>query len=190
MCGTKTVKLYAIQAPQVLDAIERDGVCYSKSDYVRRKYGESAPVFLTAYGWFVQEAEKIVPKPVGAEYPYWAFQDPHSIDTSAGGILLKLRVPCDEAVFFDVRDWNRILQLSYLGLSEIEERAFSQELAKRGLNGNQIMLTAFYPEWKQAVMESWKRLFRHHKEILAGDTAGVESVQAALWRIKREWIQI
>ena len=188
MCGTGTVELYAAQAPRVLEAIERDGVCYSREEYVRRKYGESAPIFLTAYGWFVREAEKLVPRPEGAEYPYWAFMDPRSVDASAGGLLLRLRAPRDEAVFFDVRDWNRVLQLSYLGEDEAEERAFSRELAMRGLNANQIMLTAFYPEWKQAVLESWRRLFRHHERILAGDTSAVGSVQAALWRIKREWI--
>lgn len=188
MCGPKEVQLYAMQAQPVLDVIERDGVCYSKAEYVRRKYAESAPIFLTAYGWYVQEAEKIVPKPEGAEYPYWAFKDLYSVDGSGGGNLLKLCVPCDEAVFFDVRDFNRILKLSYIGENEEDERAFSEELKKRGLNTNQVMLTSFYPEWKKQIMDSWRRLFRHHEAILAGDTNGVHSVQASLWRIKKEWI--
>lgn len=114
MYGLKTVQLYAMQAQTVLDVIERDGVCYSKAEYVRRKYAESAPIFLTAYGWYVREAEKIVPRPKGAEYPYWAFKDLYSVDGSGGGKLLKLCVPGTEAVFFDVQDWNRILRLSYI----------------------------------------------------------------------------
>lgn len=188
MYGPKVVQLYAMQAQPVLDAIERDGVCYSKAEYVRRKYAESAPIFLTAYGWYVREAEKIVPKPEGAEYPYWAFKELYSVDGSGGGNLLKLCVPCDEAVFFDVQDWNRILKLSYIGENEEDECAFSEKLQKCGLNTNQIMLTSFYPEWKKQIMDSWKRLFRHHEAILAGNTEGVHSVQASLWRIKREWI--
>jgi len=189
MYGLKTVPLYAMQAQTVLDVIERDGVCYSKAEYVRRKYAESAPIFLTAYGWYVREAEKIVPRPKGAEYPYWAFKDLYSVDGSGGGKLLKLCVPGTEAVFFDVQDWNRILRLSYIGENEEEERAFYEELHKCGLHTNQIMLTSFYPEWKKRIMDSWKRLFRHHEAILSGDTAGVHSVQASLWHIKKEWIQ-
>ena len=181
--------LYAVQAQPVLDAIQRDGVCYSKAEYVRRKYEESARIFLTAYGWYVREAEKIVPKPAGAEYPYWVFADLFNIDGSAGGTILELRVPEKEAVFFDTQDWNRILQLSYLGENEEDERAFSAELERRGMDVYQVMLTAFYPEWKRKIMESWKRLFRHHEAILNGDTTGVHSVQAGLWRIRKDWIR-
>ena len=188
MCGSREVCLYAMQAQKVLDVIERDGVCYSRAEYVRRKYAESAPIFLTAYGWFVREAEKIVPRPENAEYPYWAFRDLYSVDGSGGGCLLKLRVPDNEAVFFDVHDWNKILRLSYIGQDEEDEQAFAWELEQRGLNTNQIMLTSFYPEWKEKITDSWKRLFRHHEAILAGDTSGVHSVQASLWRIKKEWI--
>lgn len=183
------IKLYAVQAQPVLDVIRRDGVCYSKAEYVRRKYEESAPIFLTAYGWYVREAEKIVPKPAGAEFPYWAFADLFNIDGSAGGNVLELCVPEEEAVFFDSRDWNKILQLSYLGEDEEDEQAFSAEIMRRGMNVSQIMLTAFYPDWKRKITESWKRLFRHHEAILAGDCSGVHSVQAGLWRIQKAWIR-
>ena len=61
-------------------------------------------------------------------------------------------------------------------------------LAQCGANENQVMLTAFYPQWKQEILESWGRLFRHHERIKAGDNTGVGSVQAGLWQIKAEWI--
>ena len=63
--GDKVI-LYAAQADAVLKAIERDGRCFSREEYVRRKYGESGPIFLTVYRWFVKEAAKLVPKPEGA----------------------------------------------------------------------------------------------------------------------------
>ena len=44
--GDKVI-LYAAQADAVLKAIERDGRCFSREEYVRRKYGESGPIFLT-----------------------------------------------------------------------------------------------------------------------------------------------
>ena len=51
--GDKVI-LYAAQADAVLKAIERDGRCFSQEEYVRRKYGESGPIFLTVYKWFVK----------------------------------------------------------------------------------------------------------------------------------------
>lgn len=105
--GDKVI-LYAAQADAVLKAIERDGRCFSREEYVRRKYGESGPNFLTVYKWFVKEAVKLVPRPEGAEFPYWSFMNLYSLDQSPGTRTLTLCVPRDEAVFFDMYDWNKI----------------------------------------------------------------------------------
>lgn len=183
---SNTIKLYSSQTKLVLDAIERDDVCYSKAEYVRRKYQESAPIFLTAYSWFVSQMPKYVKKPEEAEYPYWAFADLYSVDQSDN--ILNLTVPKEEAVFFDVMDWNKVMRLSYIGETPEEEKAFFEDMALRGLNWNDVMLTSFYPEWKQKIMKSWERLFRHHEQIKAGDYSGVHSVQAGLWRIKKDWM--
>lgn len=96
--GDKVI-LYAAQADAVLKAIERDGRCFSREEYVRRKYGESGPIFLTVYKWFVKEAVKLVPRPEGAEFPYWSFMNLYSLDQSPGTRTLTLCVPRDEAVF-------------------------------------------------------------------------------------------
>ena len=88
-----TITLYASQADPVIEAIERNGVCYSKEAYVRKKYQESAKIFTTAYSWFVREMEKYVKKPDGAEYPYWAFHEAYNVDQSMGGNFLTLEVP-------------------------------------------------------------------------------------------------
>lgn len=182
---SNTIILYSSQTDIVMNVIEREGVCYSKEEYIRRKYQESAPVFLTAYSWFVSQMPKYVPKPERAEFPYWAFADLYSVDQSDN--ILHLSVPKDEAVFFDVMDWNKIMRLSYIGENEAEEKAIFEDMAMRGLNWNDVMLTSFYPDWKKKIMESWNRLFRHHEAIKEGDCSGVHSVQAGLWQIKKNW---
>ncbi len=187
-CQRDTVTLYAAQSTPVLQAIARDGVCYSRAEYVRRKYGESAPLFLTVYGWFVERARAYVPRPPEAEFPYWAFAEKSSIDLSSAEHILTLEVPRDQAVFFDVFDWNRLLQLRYLGETPEEERAFRRELELRGLDNQKVMLSSFYPEWKERIQKSWDRLFRWHARIRAGDASCVGSVQAGLWCIRKEWI--
>ena len=181
--------LYAAQAQPVLDALERDGVCHSRAEYVKKKYGESAPVFLTAYNWFVQQLPLYVPKPEGAEFPYGAFRDLYSVDPMGTAGVLKLQVPEGQAVLFAVEDWTKITQLRYIGKDAADERAFAKELAARGLRWEQVMLTSFYPDLKQQIYDSWQRLFRHHEALLRGEDCGGIRVQAGLWELRREWVQ-
>ena len=183
-----TIRLYSFQTDVVYQVLKRDGVCYSKEEYVRKKYKESAKVFINAYGWFVKEAQHIVPKPEGAEYPYWAFTDLYNVDQTGDGHVLTLDVPIGEAIFFDMLDWTKIMQMHYIGENESEEATFSEELKNMGMNEFQIMTSNFYPEQKARIQESWKRLFGHQQAIEAGDNSGVHSVQAGLWCIKDEWI--
>lgn len=178
--------LFTAQQQVVLDVLQQSGTAFSKREYVEKKYREIGPVFLTAYSWFVNKAKDYVPMPEGAEYPYWVFRDPFNVPAEAGK-LHRLSVPADEAIFFDMHDWNKILQLHYIGENEREEKAFTQDLLDRGLNYNKVMLGSFYPAEKQQIMESWNRLFRWHEKIKAGDTDCVENIQAALWCLKKEW---
>ena len=184
-----TVMLYSSQSEVVVNSLERDGICFSKQEYVIKKYEESAPIFVAVYGWFAIAAEKYLPKPKGAEYPYWAFRDLYSIEQSSDSRILRLCIPTDEAIFFDMYDWNKILRLQYIGETESDEKRFRQMLVGYGIRReSDIILTNFYPELKHQVQDSWQRLFRHHEKIKAGDTAGIESVQAGLWQLKQEWI--
>lgn len=183
------VILYSSQAEAVLQIIERDGECFSKRKYVEDKYQESAPIFVSAYSWFVHEAEKYVVRPENAEYPYWAFKDIYSVEASGDSRIIKLEVPVDEAVFFDMYDWNKILSLKYIGETETDEQEFRKMLRDYGITReSDVVLTNFYPNLKRQVKESWKRLFRHHEDIINGETQGIGSIQAGLWTIRKEWI--
>ena len=97
-----TVMLYSSQSEVVINALGREGICFSKQEYVVKKYEESAPIFVAVYGWFAIAAEKYLPKPKGAEYPYWAFRDLYSIEQSSDSRILRLCIPTDEAIFFDM----------------------------------------------------------------------------------------
>ena len=76
-----TITLYASQADPVIEAIERNGVCYSKEAYVRKKYQESAKIFTTAYSWFVREMEKMATD----AFPTFPLK-PHGVIESSGNI--------------------------------------------------------------------------------------------------------
>jgi len=160
-----TITLYASQADPVIEAIERNGVCYSKEAYVRKKYQESAKIFTTAYSWFVREMEKYVKKPDGAEYPYWAFREAYNVDQSMGGNFLTLEVPLDEVLLFDMYDWNKILCLKYIGEDEKDEEQFQEQLEMYGIKEMDAVLSNFYPLQKQQILKSWQRLTRYHEEL-------------------------
>ncbi len=184
---SNTVIVYSAQTSTVIDVLNRDGVCYSKREYVLKKYEDTAKVFTTVYDAFVSEAVKYVPKPEGADYPYWAFTDLYNVDTT-GADVLKLCVPTDELIFFDMYDFTKMLNQSYMGEDEKDEQTFIKKVTECGVkNISDITLTSFYPLLKREVLASWKRLFRHHEAIKSGDS-DVKNVQVGLWRIKKEWI--
>lgn len=183
-----TITLYTPQGPAVIQALARDGVCFCLPEYIRAKYAESAPLFLTVYHWFARQAARLVPPPPGAQLPYWTTADPRAVDLSGGGQVLRLAVPRDQAVFFSLYDWNKLLQLRLLTDNPAEEAAFQRELELRGLDRRQVVLTDFYPEWKQLILHSWERLFCVHASVRDGVLAQTEGIQAALWCLRREWL--
>ena len=183
------VKLFSPQAEAVWQAVENEGTAFSRREYVIKKYEESAGLFLAAYDAYVREAEKIVPRPDDRAYPYWAFASEELVDRSGGLRVMRLRVPLEEAVFFDQYDWYKVLRLSYIGETDKDEEAFARGLEMRGIrDSSEAVLRPFYPDVKRQITESWKRLFRHDSAIRNGDTSGVRAVQAGLWQIKKEWL--
>ena len=158
--------LWTLQSEEVCRKIEEDGVVFSRRAYVQKKYAEAAPVFLTAYDFFAAAAPRYAPKPEGAEYPYWAFGDPRDLDLSGGGKVLQLRVPADQAVFFDMYDWYRVLNLEYMPESPEDAAEFAETLRLRGVRDmRDVMFRTFYPDLKQRMMSGWMRLFRFDSAV-------------------------
>lgn len=176
------VTLYTAQRQIVLDTIERDGVYFVKREYIKAKYGESAWVFSEAYSFFRREAPKYLPCPDEAESGIWLYHDPRWTYATPDTGLIKLSIPRDKVLFFDLRLWNRILNLDYIGADERDERDFADHLKRLGLSDTRkIFTTAFYPLEKRKVTQSWNRLF---------DSAGFEEIylEAASWELRKEWI--
>ena len=189
MDNKDNIILYSAQSKTVYDIIEKEGQCFSRKEYVLKKYGDSAAIFTAIYSFFVRELVKYIEKPEGAEYPYWAFTDIVNVDCSGGGVLLKLSVPKDETVLFDMYEWIKILKLNYLGDSEKEELEFRDEIKGYGIkNEADIMLSSFYPMQKRKIEKSWEKLFRYDKILKSDEAHNIGAVQAGLWRIKKEWI--
>ncbi len=179
----ETCTLYTAQAPVVLDAIEREGLSFVKREYIQNKYGDQSWVFQQAYSFFAQHAPAYGDKPAYAESGIWCYCDRRWASSGAGGCLLELEVPADQAVLFDLRVWNKMLNLQYVGADEADEEAFEQTLASRGVrNHTEIFSTPFHPVLKQQVLASWQRLFDSAQDCPP------EYLEAGLWEIRKEWL--
>ena len=182
------IRLYSAQTDVVVDKIINDGVCFSKEEYIKKKYQECSNIFLTAYKWYISEARNIVPVPKGASYPYWAFTQTYSVDRSGFPNILVLDVPMDEVVFFKVSDWNQVIRMEYLTDNEEEKEKFENEMKRRGVSYTDIMLTSFYPLQKNKIRSSWSALFKNDADMKAGKLPEDKNMQAGLWQIKKEWV--
>lgn len=71
------------------------------------------------------------------------------------------------------------------GEDEADERAFQAYLKQCGVREMDAVLTGFYPELKQKIMDSWPRLFRHHEQIRAGENPGRKASRLPCGRLKK-----
>ena len=138
----------------------------------------------------LQNAINYMQKPEGAEYPYWAFKDLYNIEYTSDNLPLKLSVPLDECILFDVADYNKLLTFDYLSFDDEEYDAFHKEIESQGLNAYKIMNSNFYPMYKSKILNSWKRLFEKNEKLKLGKyEVAKQGVQAFLWCIKKEWVE-
>ncbi len=179
------ITLWSSQQPIVLDTLAREGVYRVRRAFVGQKYGPSGWNFQMAYGFFVREAGKRLPPPPGAESPVWCFLDRKWVDVPAGASLLRIVPPRTQVLLFDLRRWNRILNLEYLPSGPEDAAAFARELERQGVsNPLDLFRTPYYPQLRRRVEESWKGLFQDPEHLEPAYT------QAALWELRPEWVEV
>lgn len=192
-----TITMYTSQTKPVLDTVGQDGISYVKQKYIDLKYQDTAWIFKEAYHFFNSHAKQILDKPEQAESPIWVFHDPKWAKPDQSSIQLKLRIPSDEIILFDLRKWNRVLNLKLLGTIE-EEEQFHAELEKWGIKDSSDVFSGnFYPMLKRKIKNSWGKLFEDRediwKELQEGrfgrfGNADTDYIQGAVWNLKKEWI--
>lgn len=183
------IVLYSIQSREVVDALKENGVHYAKTERIREKYGEVSNVFLSAYAWYKTNASLLLPRPREAESAIWAYFNLKYIERAPEYSILKLSVPTDRAVFFRMEDWNKILNLRFIGEDAEEERLFDKKLSLYGVRyEGDIYLQPFYPQLKQELVKSWNRLFRYNEAVRSGDVDIIPDIQAGMWEMKADWV--
>jgi hypothetical protein len=184
------VTLYTVQPDSILNNLKQSGYHTAKMQFIKEKYAEVAQVFVDAYKWYTHNAEKIVPRPPDAESAVWCYKDPKYIEKHEGYKILRLYVPVEKAVFFRMSDWNKRLNLRYIGKTLQEEDSYNQKLLKYGVDyeGN-VYLTSFYPQLKSELIKSWQNLFRYDELVKEQGDLLFDDMQAGIWHLEWEWVQ-
>lgn len=174
------VIMWAAQTQIVWRTVQQDGVSYVKKEYIDKKYGETAWIFRTAYDFFIRRFQMKVDKPEEAKSPVWLYLDPKWASAGPGTVLMKLEVPENQIVYFDMRRWSEVLNLSFVGEGKEE---FEKELQRQGVRDSmEVFSKPFYPLLKNKIQRSWDRIF----EI---ENVEPQYIQGAVWCIKKEWIK-
>ena len=183
------VTLYTSQSRLEVDKLIKSGRHVVDNTFIKEKYGETAQVFLQAYSWYCQNAEKIVERPADADSAIWTFLDVKYLDYSMDSQLIKLRVPIEQVVFFRMSDWNRILNLRFLGTEE-EQATYDNKLKKYNITyEGDVYTTAFYPHLKTELIRSWQKLFHYDAEIKKTKRLPFEDIQGGIWEVKQAWVE-
>lgn len=189
-CHRNEITLYTAQTDEVVRHLLKEGYHYVKLEHIARKYAEVSAVFLQAYSWYTENAQHILPKPRQAESAVWAFCDINYLGRYPGCQILKLSVPIKNAVFFRMSDWNKVLNLRYIGESATEEVKFAEKLARYGIRyEGDAYTTPFYPHLKKEIRDSWEKLFRYDQQVKETGSSLYPDMQAGLWYLDRQWLQ-
>lgn len=183
MKNKELVTLWSVQSNIVMETLKQKGRYVVKKEYVNQKYEETSKSFLEAYNYIACYAKNIINKPEDADYLIWSFNDIRWANRMGDDVLLKLEVPRENVLFFDLRKWNKILNLSYIGIDEEDEKRFEKELEKVGLSdAASAFLSPLYPLQKRKIKDSWQRLF-YDKEIPPTYQEG------GIFTIESEWVK-
>jgi len=175
------ITMWTAQDKRVWETIKASGCYYVKKEYVEAKYQETAWIFQTAYSYINKHAEKVIEKPFQADSLIWLFRDEKWAAKEKDMVIMKLNIPADQVILFEMRRWNKVLNLSFIG-SDNEMEKFQQNLTKIGINdSSDLFTTPYYPLQKKAVTDSWQRLF----EI---EDIPAQYIQGGAWQLKNEWI--
>lgn len=181
------VILWTRQHIKSLEELQINGVIRINRKHLEEKFDEITDYIAYLYNWFVQAAEKKVPKPEKIEFPIWcSVSEENMLRPTDDQVLYVLEVDKSEVIYFDGMKWDYVLNHHYIPKDEKDAEEYAKELEAKGFDNSFSFIdekTAhFYPAERKKVMDSWYRIF----EIEEWD---IFKVQANIWEIRPEMIK-
>ena len=181
------ITLWTRQDKRSVYDLENNGVIRITKEHLEEKFDVIAEHIIYLYKWFVNEAEKRVPKPEGAEFPiWWSISEEYILRPTLNEIVYVLEVNKSEIIYFDGMKWDYVLNHHYIPKDEQDAEEYTKDIQSKGFKNSYSFIdkkTAhFYPEERKRVMDSWARVF----EI---DKWDIFRIQANIWEIRPEMIK-
>lgn len=181
------VRLWTRQDIRSLKQLEENGSIRIKESHLREKFKDISDYSIELYKWFNKEAEKIVVKPCGVEFPIWcSISDENMLRPTPGNVVYVLEVDKSKIIYFDGTKWDYVLNHLYIPKDKEDEERYNRGLKNKGFkHGFSFIdnkLAHFYPQERKRVMDSWSRVF----EI---DDWNIFNVQCNIWEIEKDMIK-
>lgn len=181
-----TIRLWTRQHQDVLIELSTKGIYRVKKEYLLHKFDTISDYYLNIYRWYIERAEKLVPRPKGAEFPIWlSTSSEMMLQPAEHQVILEIEADRKNVVFTDSEKWGYVANYWYLPLDKEDERKFNEELKRLEIGDESELYMGhkgnFYPHIRSRIIKSWERLFDNPPQITSG-------TQATLWELRKEWI--
>lgn len=179
---TGKVTLWTRQNIKSLDDLKNNGVIRINKEHLEEKFELISDYVIDLYKWFVNSADKIVPKPEGVEFPVWcSISEEYMLRPIEGEVVYVLEVDRSEIIYFDSMKWDYVLNHLYIPKDKKDAEEYEKDLKRKGIKNSYSFIdkkTAhFYPAERKKVMDSWMRVFET-------DQWDMFRIQANIWEIR------
>ena len=184
---SKKITLWTRQDIKSLEHLRRNGVIRIKREHLKEKFDEISDYIIKLYNWFVEAADRMVPRPKNVEFPIWcSISEENMLRPTEHTVVYVLEVDESEIIYFDGTKWDYVLNHLYIPKDEEDEREYMEHIRNKGFKDSFSIMDEnighFYPEERRKVMDSWMRVF----EI---DEWNIFRVQANIWEIRKDMIK-
>ncbi|MDO5111121.1 MAG: DUF3841 domain-containing protein [Clostridia bacterium] len=182
-----TIRAWTRQHENALRELRQTGCYRVREAYIREKNDSISEYYLALYDWYAAGAEKLVPRPAGAQYPIWLYlDDTAKLPPLPGTVVMELEIPRALVVVTDSDRWGYRVNDMYIPLDEADSRRHEEELRRYGIASETILMRTdkgnFYPLLRRKIAGSWDRVF--DPPAVIGPTA-----QGTVWELREAWLR-
>ena len=179
------IKVWTKQNAAVADILERQGRYIVKEEYIGADLDPQHRGFvLDIYRWLADNTPGAESRPADVSYPVWvSYRKEGVMLPEEGFVILELELDPAMITPVNIAKWGSIMNYSYLPKDEKDAARHKQLLRDIGVTDARAYMSRFYPEIKEEIRRSWKRLF-DDSVILQQD----RSVYGNIWEVRSEWV--
>lgn len=181
------VTLWTQQDIRSLDELKKNGTIRIQKHHLEEKFELISGYVINLYSWFIQQAEKRVPRPPGVEFPVWcSVSQENMLRPTEDTVVYVLEVDESEIIYFDGYKWDHVLNHIYIPVDEADQIAYEKEMKKLGHENLYGFFEEgkahFYPRERKRISDSWIRVF----DI---DGWNIFRVQANIWEVRQDMVK-